>query len=121
MKTVDITSKPRAPIVYLAHAISAPLKAGGKVWEDHRDSVHQDAMQLARMGMVPIVPQDLDPNMDWEEALRLDRSLIEASDGIFVHTSDYPSTGVALEITWGNELGLVVSDDMEELRDALHS
>lgn len=117
---VDLT-KPRAPIVYLAHAISAPLKIGGTVWEHHKDSVHEVAMELARQGMVPIVPQDLDPTMDWHEALRLDRSLIEASDGLFVHTSEWPSTGVALEITWANELGLVVSDDIEELRRALYS
>lgn len=120
MSEVDLDS-PRAPIVYLAHAISIPLKAGGRVWDDHKDSVHEDAKRLAWAGMVPIVPQDLDPTMPWKEALRLDRSLIEACDGIFVHTSDFPSSGVALEITWGNELGKVVSDDIQELRDALYS
>lgn len=116
---VDIIGS-RAPIVYLCHAISGPLAAGFEAWLQHEEDVRNTAIELANAGFVPIVPQDLGPNMTWEEALRLDKSLVYVADALFVHTSDYPSRGVELEISWGKERGIPVCETIEELIDALH-
>lgn len=108
----------RVPIVYLAHAITAPLMDSKLSWLEHKDDVARVAHEIAIRGCVPIVPEMLG-EIEWSEALRLDKRLISVADAIFVHDSSWSSHGVDQEIEWGHERGILVTMDLEEL-SALH-
>lgn len=120
----DLNGERRAPIVYLCHAITGPLLSGGPnhaTWINHRESVHQDAIELSRFGLVPIVPEALDPNIEHSEALRLDRSLVACADALYIHQSIYYSKGVEMEKEMAAEFGLPIYYEInQEMADALY-
>lgn len=102
-------------IVYLAHAISGPRRAGWDVWENHIRSVAKLCQDAADLGFAMIVPQALNPDIAHHEAMRLDYSLVKAADILLVHQSDWHSQGVDMEIKWALELGMPCARSLEEL------
>jgi hypothetical protein len=103
-------------IVYVAHAISAPLVEGGPTWARHRESVRALAEEVAHNGAAPIVPI-MFRGLSHREALRLDHYLVDAADAIIVHDSRWTadSSGVMREIRWARESGKPVLHSIDDL------
>lgn len=106
------------PSVYLAHAISGPINQGVHDWIKHRAEVELLGIEIARLGYIPIVPILLG-DIGWEDALRMDYTLVSLVDAVFIHESDWESKGAELEAKWAVELGKPVCLSLESLKEAL--
>jgi hypothetical protein len=102
-------------ICYVAHSISAPWAAGRSTWARHRESVRQLAEDVAKAGIVPVVPV-LFEDVPWSTAMRLDKELVLMAGVVFVHQSKWPSSGVEREVKWAKAAGIPVVTSLDELR-----
>lgn len=101
--------------LYLAHAISGPIDQGVHDWIKHRAEVEMLGIEIARLGFIPIVPILLG-DIGWEDALRMDYTLVSLVDGIFLHISEWESKGAELECKWASELGKPVFYNLDDLK-----
>lgn len=113
-----IQANGHAPIIYVAHAISGPINEGYEIYRQHKDKVNATAVKCARLGYAPIVPillGDEIGHIGWEEAMAIDYSFVKIADVLFIHKSEWESTGAQLEENWALELGKKVVYSIEEL------
>jgi hypothetical protein len=104
-------------IAYCSHAMSSPLDAGPAVWRRHKADVDAWVVEVARSGFAVIVPQIL-PGLTHRQAMARDHELVRLSDVVVVHPSKWTSDsrGVAQEIRWARENGIIVAYSLRELR-----
>lgn len=99
-------------LLYLAHAITQPTEQG--FWDAHYDDVCMLASELVRRGFIPIVPTRFS-EVEYSQALEIDRKLIRLCDGVVVHQSDFYSEGVEKEIAYAKACEIPVYSSLDEI------
>lgn len=92
------------------------------MWARHRIQVESQAVEIARLGYIPIVPILLgneNGHLGWAESVNLDYSLVQLANAVFVHVSRWSSKGVEQEVKWARSLKHPVCFTLTELDSEL--